>query len=234
MFDRIAERYDSVNTIMTGGVDVLWRARAVAQLRAPVGARVLDLCCGTGALSRAVAARLAGCDVVGVDFSSAMLAVARRRNGVSNVSFAEADALALPFADETFDGATMGFSMRNVVDIGMCLREAARVLKPGARFVNLEVSRPPNALWRRMFFAYFFHIVPIIGKVVGGDAAAYRYLPQSLVGFPSVSALADLFCANGFAKVSCVPLNGGIATLHVGTKVGGDGRSAATASVSRA
>jgi demethylmenaquinone methyltransferase/2-methoxy-6-polyprenyl-1,4-benzoquinol methylase len=126
--------------------------------------------------------------------------------------------LHLPFDDSTFDGATMGFSMRNVVDIGASLREAARVLKPGALFVNLEVSKPPNAIWRAGFNAYFNSIVPLIGRFVGGDAAAYRYLPQSLVNFPDADALAVLFAQNGYRHVRYVRLMGGVAALHIGEK----------------
>ena len=110
----------------------------------------------------------------------------------------------------------MGFSLRNIADIGACLREIRRVLRPGGRFVNLEIGKPQNALLRRAFFAYFYGVLPLIGGVVGGDRAAYRYLPQSLVNFPDARSLAELFKANGFPKVRCVPLMGGIAYLHIG------------------
>jgi len=229
MFDRIAGRYDRVNTVMTAGIDALWRRLAVDQLRVRSGAELLDLCCGTGALARAAVDRIPGCRVTGVDFSRAMLAIAQRRKGSRKMRLLEADVLHLPFPDGCFDGATMGFSMRNVVDIAGCLRETARVLRPGSRFVNLELSRPRNRLWRRLFFLYFYGLVPLIGRLIGGDAAAYRYLPQSLVNFPSVTALAELFQANGFADVACMPLMGGVATLHVGTKavVAGAGKMSA-------
>jgi len=219
MFGRIAKRYDVANTVMTGGLDARWRARAVAMLGVDRRAAVLDLCCGTGALARAAARAVPDGSVVGIDFSQPMLDVARTRGGPTNVSYAEGDVLALPFADAQFDGATMGFSMRNVVDIQRCLREIARVLKPGARFVNLEVSRPQNPLLRRMFSAYFYGFVPVIGGVAGGDLAAYRYLPQSLVNFPDPEALAELFTGNGFSNVRYLGLMGGISTLHVGERV---------------
>ncbi|MBC5806535.1 MAG: bifunctional demethylmenaquinone methyltransferase/2-methoxy-6-polyprenyl-1,4-benzoquinol methylase UbiE [Candidatus Eremiobacter antarcticus] len=216
MFDKIAGRYDLANTVMTAGVDVLWRRRAAACLTVGADAQLLDLCCGTGALTRELARKVPRGRVVGVDFSEAMLAVANRRPR-NNIEYRRADVLDLPFPDERFDGATMAFSLRNVVDIPRCLREVARVLKAGGAFVNLEVSKPQSPLLRRGFFAYFFGVVPRLGGMVGGDAAAYRYLPQSLINFPEAPALTELFKNNGFAAASCVPLFGGVAALHVGT-----------------
>lgn len=228
MFGRIAGRYDLVNTVMTGGIDALWRRRAVAALGVADDARILDLCCGTGALTRDIAAALPRGHATGVDFTPQMLDIARRHPAPS-IEYLEGDVLRLPFADDTFDGATMGFSMRNVVDIGACLRETARVLKSGAPFVNLEVSKPPNAAWRAAFSAYFNRVVPVLGRAIGGDAAAYRYLPQSLVNFPDADALAVLFAENGFAHVRYHRLMGGVAALHVGVKapVGSPLRAAA-------
>lgn len=218
MFGRIAGRYDLVNTVMTAGVDAMWRRKAVACLGASGSARLIDLCCGTGALTRDAAANVPCGTVVGIDFTPQMLDIARRHTKAANVEYREGDVLSLPFGDSTFDGATMGFSMRNVVDIGACLREIARVLKPGAPFVNLEVSKPPNAVLRRAFYAYFYGLVPLIGRLVGGDAAAYRYLPQSLVNFPDADGLASLFRSNGFGDVRYVRMIGGVATLHIGAK----------------
>src|SRR4029077_2946165 len=149
---------------------------------------------------------------VGVDFTPQMLEIARAHTAAKNVEYREADVLSLPFDDASFDGATMGFSMRNVVDIGACLREIARVLKPGAAFVNLEVSKPPNPLMRRAFYAYFYWMVPLIGRLFGGDAVACRELPQSLVNFPDADALGALFKANGFANVRFARMMGGVAT----------------------
>ena len=219
LFDRIAIRYDRANTAMTAGMDELWRMAAVNQLHVADDAHLLDLCCGTGALSRAMARRVPEGLVEGVDFSENMLSVARARTPQpSNVVYHQADVLTLPFEPRTFDAAAMGFSMRNIVDIPACLREIARVLKPGGSFINLEVSKPPNPLWRRAFFLYFYNVLPVIGSIVGGDAAAYRYLPQSLVNFPDPEALAALFLRNGFAHVRYVRIMGGVVALHIGTK----------------
>jgi demethylmenaquinone methyltransferase/2-methoxy-6-polyprenyl-1,4-benzoquinol methylase len=217
MFDRIASRYDLTNTVMTGGIDALWRRRAIAMLDVEPGARVLDLCCGTGVMTRDLAAKVINGSVVGVDFSPAMLAIARRNIARANVEFVEADALHLPFADASFDGATMGFSMRNLVDIGEGLREISRVLRPGSTFVNLEIAKPPNPIWRRLFYVHFYGIVPLIGRIVGRDADAYRYLPQSLVNFPDADKLAGMFAAAGFEHVHYVRMLGGIVTLHAGS-----------------
>jgi len=218
LFDRIAVRYDRANTAMTAGMDELWRLAAVNQLHVADDAHLLDLCCGTGALSRALARRVSEGLVEGVDFSPNMLSVARAHASPSNIVYHEADVLALPFEAQTFDAAAMGFSMRNIVDIPACLREITRVLKPGASFINLEVSKPPNALWRRTFSFYFYNVLPVIGRLVGGDAAAYRYLPQSLVNFPDSDQLATLFSNNGFAHVRYVRLMGGVVAMHIGTK----------------
>ncbi len=217
MFDRIALRYDLTNTVMTAGVDALWRRRAISMLAPAEDAALLDICCGTGVMTRDLAARVPRGRVAGVDFSPVMLDVARAKNAAKNVEFVQGDALHLPFDDGAFDGATMGFSMRNLVDIGAGLSEARRVLRPGASFVNLEISKPPNPLWRRIFYFHFYGVVPLLGRIFGGDAAAYRYLPQSLVNFPDADRLAGLFAAAGFENARYVRLLGGIVTIHCGT-----------------
>jgi demethylmenaquinone methyltransferase/2-methoxy-6-polyprenyl-1,4-benzoquinol methylase len=218
MFDRIANRYDLTNTVMTGGIDALWRRRAVSMLDVAPNARLLDLCCGTGVMTRDLAAKVPQGYVAGVDFSPAMLTVARRSAGFGNVEFFEADALQLPFDNASFDGAAMGFSMRNLVDIDAGLRETARVLRPGATFVNLEIAKPPNPIWRRLFYLHFYGVVPLVGRLVGRDADAYRYLPQSLVNFPDADVLAGKFAAAGFEHVRYVRLLGGIVTIHAGSR----------------
>jgi demethylmenaquinone methyltransferase/2-methoxy-6-polyprenyl-1,4-benzoquinol methylase len=217
MFDRIAGRYDFANTVMTGGVDALWRKQAAGSLMLAPDARVLDLCCGTGALTRELARRVPSGHVSGVDFSPHMLSVARGHASPANTDYQEADVLRLPFAAGAFDAAAMAFSMRNVSDIAACLREVARVLKPGASFVNLEVGKPANPLLRRAFFTYFYGVIPLLGGLIGGDRMAYRYLPQSLINFPGARDLAVLFKDNGFPHTRCVGLMGGVAYLHIGT-----------------
>ena len=122
----------------------------------------------------------------------------------------------LPFGDAAFDGAIMGFSLRNVVDIDATLREIRRVLKPGARFVNLDVSKAPNALFRRLFDMYFYRVVPLVGGLVGGSRAAYRYLPQSLTNYPNAVELAERFSKAGFRDVRYDRMGGGAIALHAG------------------
>jgi demethylmenaquinone methyltransferase / 2-methoxy-6-polyprenyl-1,4-benzoquinol methylase len=220
MFASIAPRYDATNRLLTGGVDERWRRRAVRELAAPQGGRVLDLCCGTGDLTFHLARTDPSLRLDGVDFCRPMLDGAEKRAlraRAAQIAFTLGDVMALPFADASFDGAIMGFSLRNVVDIGATLHEIRRILKPGARFVNLDVSKAPNALFRRAFDLYFYHVVPFVGGIVGGSRAAYRYLPQSLTNFPNADELARRFSSAGFNDVRFVRLGGGAIALHVGT-----------------
>jgi demethylmenaquinone methyltransferase/2-methoxy-6-polyprenyl-1,4-benzoquinol methylase len=220
MFAAIAPRYDRANRLLTVGVDEAWRKRAVAELAAPAGGTVADLCCGTGDLAFHLLRSDPALQVTGVDFTAPMLDAARTRaarvDRAARASFVEADVTQLPFADASFDGATMGFSMRNVVDIDATLAEVRRILRPGARFVNLDVTRPPNPLVRRLFGLYFYGIVPIVGGIVGGSKTAYRYLPNSLTNFPDADGLAERFRRAGFAGVRYVRLGGGAIALHIG------------------
>lgn len=222
MFARIAPRYDVANRVLTAGMDERWRRRAIALLAAPHGGRVLDVCCGTGDVVFHLLRTDPTLDVVGVDFCVPMLerAIARSPHEVAGPppAFIEGDAMALPFDDNSFDGATMGFSLRNVVDIDAVLREVLRVLKPGARFVNLDVSKAPNRLWKRAFDVYFYGIVPLVGGLVGGSRQAYTYLPNSLTHHPNARELRDRFARAGFAGASFVPLVGGAVAAHYGTK----------------
>jgi demethylmenaquinone methyltransferase/2-methoxy-6-polyprenyl-1,4-benzoquinol methylase len=220
MFAAIAPRYDRANRLLTAGVDEAWRRRAVAELAAPHGGRVVDLCCGTGDLVFHLLKTDPALEVVGVDFTPAMLEGARSRakraDPKARARFVEGDVTRLPFADAGFDGATMGFSMRNVVDVVGTLREARRVLRPGARFVNLDVTKPANPLVRRVFGLYFYGIVPLVGGIVGGSKTAYRYLPNSLTNFPDADGLADRFRSAGFRDVRTIRLGFGAIALHVG------------------
>lgn len=221
MFATIAPRYDRANRVLTAGVDEAWRKRAVAELAAPRGGTVLDLCCGTGDLVFHLLRSDPALRVTGIDFTAPMLDGARTRarsaDPQGRATFVEGDVTALPFADASFDGATMGLSLRNVTDIVGALREARRVLRPGTRFVNLDVTKPPNPIVRRLFGLYFYGVVPLIGGLVGGSRAAYRYLPNSLTNFPDADGLADRFRTAGFRDVRYVRLGFGAIALHVGT-----------------
>ena len=221
MFARIAPRYDRANRVLTAGLDERWRRRAIALLAPPPGGRILDLCCGTGDVVFHLLRTDPTLDVTGVDFCAPMLECARARaprEARGKAEFVEGDAMSLPFADDTFDGATMGFSLRNVVDVDAVLREVLRVIKPGSRFVNLDVSKAPNKIWKRAFDLYFYGIVPLVGGIVGGSKQAYAYLPNSLTHHPNAIELRDRFARAGFADAAYVPLMGGAIALHYGSK----------------
>lgn len=221
MFAAIAPRYDAANRVLTAGVDETWRRRAVRELAVPGEGSVLDLCTGTGDLAFHLLRGNSKLKVTAVDFCEPMLAAARERSRREDpqgrIAFMEADVMALPFSERSFDGATMGFSMRNVVDITATLREIRRVLKPGARFVNLDVSKPKIRAIRKAFEVYFYGLVPLIGGLVGGSRAAYRYLPQSLTNYPDAEALGERFTMAGFADMRIVRLGMGAIAIHVGT-----------------
>jgi len=209
MFDRIAPVYDAMNRVMTAGLDRRWRAIALAET-VRSGDRVLDACCGTGDL--AIGARRRGADVVGLDFSTAMLERARRKD--ASIEWVQGDALALPFEDASFDAATVGFGVRNVADLEAGLRELRRVLRPGGRLGILEITRPRGAL-APFYKIWFDRVVPQLGKVLpGGDA--YTYLPASVRRFPPPDELAALLERTGFANVRYRLFAGGIVALHVG------------------
>jgi demethylmenaquinone methyltransferase/2-methoxy-6-polyprenyl-1,4-benzoquinol methylase len=209
MFDRIAPVYDVMNRVMTAGLDQRWRRATVAGVVEP-GDRVLDAACGTGDL--AVIAAGAGGSVTGLDFSGAMLERARRK--APDLEWVQGDLLALPFEDESFDAATVGFGVRNVADLPGALEELRRVLKPGGRLGILEITRPRGPL--RFFYSLWFdRIVPLLGKVLPGGEA-YTYLPASVRRFPGPDDLAAQMA--GFRDVDYRLFAGGIVALHTGVR----------------
>ena len=208
MFDRIAPVYDAMNRLMTVGLDRRWR-RLTAHAAVRPGDRVLDACCGTGDL--ALAALEAGGDVIGLDFSERMLERARRKS--AGIEWVRGDLLALPFPDESFDTATVGFGIRNVEDLEAGLRELARVLRPEGRLGCLEITRP-RGLLRPFFRVWFDGLVPLAGKVLPGGSA-YSYLPASVRRFPGPEDLAEAMRRSGFPDVEWRLLGGGIVALHV-------------------
>lgn len=221
MFARIAPRYDTANRVLTAGMDEGWRKRAIAILAPPHGGSILDLCCGTGDVVFHLLRTDPSLHVTGLDFCAPMLDGARARapkEARGDATFIEADVMALPFPEDSFDGATMGFSLRNVVDIDSVLRNVLRVLRPGGRFVNLDMSKAPSALWRRLFNLYFYNIVPVVGGLVGGSKAAYTYLPNSLTLHPNAEELRTRFERAGFAEAGFVRLMGGAIAIHFGRK----------------
>jgi len=208
MFDRIAPVYDAMNRVMTAGLDRRWRRITVEQV-VRKGDRVLDACCGTGDL--AVAARAHGADVVGLDFSEAMLERARAKS--SEIEWVRGDVLALPFDDASFDAVTVGFGIRNVDDLEAGLRELRRVLRRGGRVAILEITRPRGVV-APFYRLWFDRVVPLLGKALPGGAA-YTYLPASVRRFPGPEELAALLATAGFDAVRFRLFAGGIVALHV-------------------
>ena len=208
MFDRIAPVYDLMNRTMTAGLDGRWR-RITAASVVKSGDAVLDACCGTGDL--AIAAARAGGHVTGLDFSERMLERARRK--APDIEWLSGDMLALPFADATFDAATVGFGVRNVDDLERALRELRRVLRSGGRLGILEITRP-RGLLAPFYKLWFDGVVPLLGKLLPGGAA-YTYLPASVRRFPGPAELATVIAGAGFGDVRYRTFAGGIVALHV-------------------
>jgi demethylmenaquinone methyltransferase / 2-methoxy-6-polyprenyl-1,4-benzoquinol methylase len=219
MFDRIARRYDLLNRLLSAGTDVRWRRACVDLLEPARPARIVDLATGTADLLVEALGRDAGRRGVGVDLSEQMLrrgaAKLRRRGLDARARLIAGDVEALPLPSASFDAATIGFGIRNVGDPAAALAEVRRVLRPGGRLVVLEFSLPPG--WRgALYRGYFRGILPRIGALVSGDAAAYSYLPASVERFPAPEAFAALMERAGFTAVSWRLLTGGIACLHRG------------------
>jgi len=210
MFDRIAPVYDVMNRVMTVGLDRRWRRLTVEAVVQP-GFRVLDACCGTGDL--AIAAEREGGIVTGLDFSGEMLVRARRKS--ETIEWMQGDVLALPYADRSFDAATVGFGVRNVADLGAALRELRRVLRPGGRLAILEITQARGPL-KPFFSLWFDRIVPLLGRVLPGGKA-YTYLPASVRRFPGAEDLAALIDETGFESARFRLFGGTIVALHTAT-----------------
>ncbi len=220
MFGAIAGRYDLMNRLMTGGRDAAWRREAVVLAALPAGGRALDVGTGTGDFLPLLANAAPDASAIGVDFTWGMMAAGRdklaRQGGVT--TFAAADALALPFPDDSFDAVVNGFLLRNVADLPLALAEMARVTRPGGRVVCLEITRPTLPVFRTVFRFYFHRLVPVIGGLISGRRGAYAYLPQSVDRFVSPDGLTHLLTAVGLRDVRYRRLGLGAVTLHVGVK----------------
>jgi demethylmenaquinone methyltransferase / 2-methoxy-6-polyprenyl-1,4-benzoquinol methylase len=212
MFDRIAGVYDVMNTVMTAGLHHQWRTRAVELARVGPGTRSLDVATGTGDLAIELASR--GGDVVGSDFSEGMLDRARAK--APGLTWEQADAQALPYPDDAFDAATVGFGARNFSDLPLGLSEMVRVVKPGGRVVILEITTPQKPPLSTFFSLWFDRLVPLLGRF----DEAYTYLPNSVKRFPAPSALAGELVAAGCEDVGWILTAGGIIALHHGTVAG--------------
>jgi demethylmenaquinone methyltransferase/2-methoxy-6-polyprenyl-1,4-benzoquinol methylase len=220
MFDRVAPRYDRLNRVLSLGNDVRWRQRTAAFARLGAGEVALDVGVGTGDLAFDLL-RISDptSRVVGVDLSERMLDLVRARAMKdplgSRLELRREDGQALPFADASFDRVVAGFTIRNFGDLDAGLREMRRVLKPGGRAVVLEFSMPPSAFFRGGYRVYLHHVMPSVAARLGGDPAAYRYLPRSVEEFPGAEALARRLGAAGFASVHFVRLFFGTVAIHI-------------------
>lgn len=220
MFSDIAPRYDLLNHVLSLNIDKGWRRkalRALAWTERPEGT-FLDLCAGTLDVG-AMLVRQQGFTgrVIGADFAVPMLRHGAGKAPRDRLAPVGADALSLPFADRSLDGAIVAFGIRNVADLDAGLAEVHRVLRPGARFVILEFSTPPSRLVRAGYHAYFHHVLPAIGRLVSGHGSAYTYLPMSVAHFPTEQALAERLTRAGFTDVSWRRVSFGIAAIHVGS-----------------
>jgi demethylmenaquinone methyltransferase/2-methoxy-6-polyprenyl-1,4-benzoquinol methylase len=219
MFDRIAHRYDLLNTVMTAGLNRLWNRRVVDAASLNPGGTALDLACGTGSLTRDLA-RKVGPDgyVLGVDFSREMLRAARSRS-TPGVAYRLGDATNLQdVPSDSFDAATIAYGARNIPDLDALFSEMARTLKPGGVAVCLEIARPTGGVSSRFYGLWFDRIVPKLGGLISGDDSAYSYLPESVKEFVAPEKLADIIERSGLQSVTWRRLAGGIITLHRGTK----------------
>ncbi|MDQ3587572.1 MAG: ubiquinone/menaquinone biosynthesis methyltransferase [Actinomycetota bacterium] len=212
MFDRVARVYDRMNSVMTAGLDRRWRERAATLARVGPGSRALDVATGTGDLALELERR--GATVTGLDFSEEMLRIARQKG--PGTTWRAGNALELPFGDDQFDAATVGFGARNFDDLGRGLREMARVVRPGGRVVVLEITTPQDPPLSWFFGLWFDRLVPLLGRLAG-DPEAYGYLPSSVRRFPGPGGLAAELAAAGLDDVRWVLTAGGIIALHSGT-----------------
>ncbi|MEO7130974.1 MAG: demethylmenaquinone methyltransferase [Dermatophilaceae bacterium] len=214
MFDTVAEKYDRTNDVLSLGQDRRWRKAVVAKVAAQRGERILDIAAGTGTSSEPWADR--EIEVVPADFSLGMLRVGNRRR--PDMAFTAADAMRLPFADESFDVVTMSFGLRNVSNIDAALREFARVAKPGGRLVVCEFSQPVNRAFRTVYSKYLMRALPSIARRTSSNPESYVYLAESIRAWPTQGELAHVIEGAGWSQVGWTNLSGGVVALHTAVK----------------
>lgn len=221
MFNAISKRYDFLNHLLSLGIDIRWRKKAIQQLGTQQPKTILDVATGTGDFA-IEALKLNPKKIVGVDISEGMLEVGRekiKKLGAENkISLQLADSEKLPFESNSFDASTVAFGVRNFENLDKGLSEIHRVLKPGGQIVVLEFSQPTGFIMKRLYWMYFKLILPIIGKLVSRDKAAYTYLPESVKAFPYGDAFVQRLLGAGFAQGKCTPLTFGICSLYTAIK----------------
>lgn len=216
MFDRVSVKYDLNNALLSFGLDRYWLWRAKRTLNLAPEAQVIDLCCGTGAVTRTLAAAVPQGRVVGVDFSDGMLAAATKHQspqGSGEIVYLRSDVLNVPEPSHTFDAVTIAYGPRNIVDLPALWKEMTRLVKPGGQILSLELTRPRGIVgfFHEMYLRY---LVPMIGGIVSGDRQAYSYLSQTIAGFLDPGELALSMREGGLEEVRVIPLSGGIVTIH--------------------
>jgi demethylmenaquinone methyltransferase/2-methoxy-6-polyprenyl-1,4-benzoquinol methylase len=225
MFGQIARRYDFFNHFLSLGFDYAWRRRAIEVLRkrsqaGSAAPHVLDIACGTGDLSFEALSQIPNAQQTGVDLAEPMLELFRKKAGEKHlqIRIERGDVEALQFADNSFDGVTIGFGTRNFTDLLTAFREIHRVLKPGGVFVNLELARPRQFPMKQLYHFYFDMLLPTFATMFSGHRSAYRYLPDSLRRFPDLESLADIMRKAGFQDVKFETRTAGIVAIHSGIK----------------
>lgn len=225
VFDRVAQRYDIMNDLMSGGVHRLWKDAAAARLNPQPGELIVDCAGGTGDMARrfstmanAAGRRRSGpgADIVVIDYNEAMVRAGLARGSPGDIRWVVGDAQRLPIPDASANAYCIAFGLRNVTEIPTALEEARRVLKPGGRFICLEFSRPVVQAVRDLYDAYSFKAIPAIGALVAKDRDAYRYLVESIRRFPDQSTLAGMMATAGFSRVTVTNYSGGVCALHHG------------------
>ncbi|MNW50455.1 Demethylmenaquinone methyltransferase [compost metagenome] len=221
VFQSIAPKYDIMNDILSFRRHKAWRKFTMAKMNMSQGDSAVDLCCGTCDWTISMA-QASGGHITGLDFSENMLEFGRRKVEESkltdNITLVQGNAMELPFEDNSFDYATIGFGLRNVPDLYQVLSEMKRVVKPGGMVVCLELSKPTWQPFKGLYYFYFQKVLPLLGKLLAKRYEQYKWLPESLAQFPGREELKQTFSEIGLADVQAYPLTGGIAALHIGTK----------------
>lgn len=222
VFESIAGKYDIMNDITSFRQHKLWRKFAMKKMNMQTGDTAIDLCCGTCDWTISMANTSESGHIVGLDFSEGMLNVGRQKvskNGLDKqITLVQGNAMSLPYEDNRFDYATIGFGLRNVPDYTQVLNEMKRVVKPGGMVVCLELSKPTWQPFKSVYYFYFQKMLPLMGKLVAKSYDQYKWLPESLAPFPGRKELAEVFRNIGLTRVEAYPLTGGIAALHIGIK----------------
>ncbi len=221
MFNGIAHRYDLLNHLLSGGIDIYWRKKAITKLDPQEGDAILDLACGTGDFAIETSKRVS-CTVIGADIALEMLKLGSNKIHLkyqgSRISFLNADGEQLPLKNNCMNGVTIAFGIRNMGIISDALREMNRILMPRGKVVILEFSTPTSLIFKKIYLFYFNVILPFIGKMISKDPEAYRYLPESVGNFPSIETFIELMEETGFSDVHYWKLLNGIAVIYRGEK----------------